>query len=382
MPMTEPFALYVHWPFCLSKCPYCDFNSHVAEGGVDEGRWRRALLAELDGLAGDTVGRSVTSLFFGGGTPSLMPPTVTADIIAAVHRLWPTTDDMEVTLEANPSSVEAERFRDFRGAGVNRLSLGVQSLDDAALKFLGRGHSVAEARQAIELSQQHFPRTSFDLIHGLPNQTPQTWGRELKTALGLAGGHLSLYQLTIEPGTPFFRDGIPAADGETGADLYDVTRDLTEAAGLPAYEISNHARPGTECRHNLDIWRGTDYGGIGPGAHSRLTLDGETVAAHRIHDPNRWLKAVAATGDGTGKRTALSVEDRGWELIMTGLRLTEGIDRKRFLSLTGRDLTAVVSNNALERMVEGGFVSLDENSLAATPAGMLRLDSVLAGLLA
>jgi len=379
--MTEPFALYAHWPFCLSKCPYCDFNSHVAAGSVDEDRWCRALLAELSGLAGETQGRSVTSLFFGGGTPSLMPPTITADIIAAIRRLWPATGDIEVTLEANPSSVEAERFRDFRGAGVNRLSLGVQSLSDDALQFLGRGHSAAEARKAIELSQQHFPRTSFDLIHGLPGQSPEAWRSELKAAVDLTVEHLSLYQLSIEPGTPFFRDGVAAAEGDIGAEFYQVTRELTKAAGLPAYEISNHAKPGAECRHNLDIWRGSDYGGIGPGAHSRLTQNGETFASHRIHDPNRWIEAVEASGDGTGKRTALSAEDRSGELLMIGLRLTGGVDRAHFLKLAGHDLTAAVNNDALGRMIEGGFLSLNEDKLAATPDGLLRLNSVLAQLL-
>ncbi|MBL8665802.1 MAG: coproporphyrinogen III oxidase, partial [Candidatus Odyssella sp.] len=280
-PRAPGFALYVHWPFCLSKCPYCDFNSHVRER-VEEARWQRAYLAELERAAAETPGRVVTSVFFGGGTPSLMPPETAAAILARIRALWPVAPDAEITLEANPGAAEAARFRAFRAAGVNRLSIGVQALDDAALKFLGRRHVAAEALAAVERAAGIFPRYSFDLIYARPGQSVAAWREELARALRFAGDHLSVYQLTIEPGTAFHtahaRGDFALPDEDTAADLYEATRDLLGAAGLAAYEISNHARPGGESRHNLAYWRYADYAGIGPGAHGRLTLGDAKVA--------------------------------------------------------------------------------------------------------
>jgi len=378
--MDAGFGIYIHWPFCLSKCPYCDFNSHVADA-IDQRRWRAALQAELDHFAGETNGRAVTSVFFGGGTPSLMVPETAAALIEDVRRHWLVADDLEITLEANPTSVEAERFDAFAAAGVNRVSLGVQALDDLALTFLGRGHSVREALDAVALAAERFPRTSFDLIYGRPGQTVPGWRAELGQALAHADGHLSLYQLTIEPGTPFFRDRVQPIDEDIGAALYETTQELLEARGLPAYEVSNHARPGAECRHNLTYWRGGDYVGIGPGAHGRLTADGATDALYQIHAPERWLQAVETQGHATAKRVRLSPDERREELLMTGLRLNDGVSRARFRAQTGRDVTDTVDAPALVRLVDGGFLALDARSLRTTPAGRRCLNAVLAALL-
>jgi oxygen-independent coproporphyrinogen-3 oxidase len=374
------FAIYVHWPFCLSKCPYCDFNSHVAQG-VDHARWRRALLTELDHFRALAPDRTVTSVFFGGGTPSLMAPETAAALIEGVRAGWPVAGDLEITLEANPSSVETGRFRALKDAGVNRLSLGVQSFDDKALRFLGRGHSAAAAKKAIATAADIFARFSFDLIYALPGQTAADWRGQIDAALALAGSHLSCYQLAIEPGTPFFRDKVEAADGDRGAELYEVTQEALAAAGLPAYEISNHARPGQECRHNLAIWRGADYLGIGPGAHGRLTRGGKAEARYQVHAPERWLDAVGKNGHATAKTTALSPETRAEELVMTGLRLAEGISRKRFHALAGREIESVLDPDALERLTDGGFVERDDLGLRAAPAGRLMLNAVLRQLL-
>jgi len=375
-------SVYFHWPFCASKCPYCDFNSHVAAEAVDHGRWRRALLAELHHYAEETKGRAVSSVFFGGGTPSLMEPATVADLIAAVRSHWTTGDDLEITLEANPSSAEAGRFRDFRDAGVNRLSVGVQSFRAEALSFLGRGHSPTEAREAIAMAGEHFIRFSFDMMYGLPDQTPEDWRRDLGEALGLAGGHLSLYQLTIEHGTAFYRDGVAAAGEDTGATLFEVTQNVLEGAGLAAYEVSNHARPGAECRHNLNIWRGGDYIGVGPGAHGRLTKDFRTEALHQIHAPERWLAKTEDGGHGTAKRRPLSLKIRTEEIMMMGLRLTEGVRQDRFAAITGYGLDQAVDQDGLGRMVDGGFVKAGEAGLRVTPAGRLCLNEVLGQLLA
>jgi oxygen-independent coproporphyrinogen-3 oxidase len=374
------FGIYIHWPFCLSKCPYCDFNSHVA-AAIDQKRWRRALRAELDHFAQATRGRTVTSVFFGGGTPSLMAPETAAALIEDVRRHWPVADDLEITLEANPTSVEAGRLEAFADAGVNRVSLGVQALNAAALTFLGRGHTVREALDAVALAADRFPRFSFDLIYGRPGQTVPEWRGELSRALTHAGGHLALYQLTIEPGTPFFRDGVQPADEDTGAALYETTQELLEARGLPAYEVSNHARLGAECRHNLTYWQGGDYVGVGPGAHGRLTGDGGTDALYQIHAPERWLNAVEATGHATAKRARLAPEERREELLMMGLRLRDGVNRQRFRAQTESDVTDSVDAHALARLLDGGFLTLDARSLRATPAGRLRLNAVLAALL-
>jgi len=378
--MNKELAIYVHWPFCQSKCPYCDFNSHVAES-IDHGLWRRALLAELEALAEETPGRTVTSVFFGGGTPSWMPPKTAADLIAAIGRKWRTIDGLEITLEANPSTAEIELFSEFRAAGVNRLSIGVQSFDDASLRFIGRNHSAVEARNAITAAQRQFPHTSFDMIYGRPAQTTEDWRRELTEALKLAGEHLSLYQLTIEPGTPFHRDRVEAADDDTGSDLCELTYNLTSAAGLSAYEASNYASPGGECQHNLNIWRGGDYGGVGPGAHGRLTTDGVTHAVYRLHDAGRWLEAVAERGHGTATRTQLTPVGRRQELVMMGLRLAEGINLNRFRRLAGCELLNTLNSSGLNRMIDGSFVALDDDRLTATPAGRLRLNAVLGELL-
>ena len=381
MPFVPGLAVYVHWPFCRSKCPYCDFNSQAVES-IDEQRWQAALLRELAYFAGETRERPVSSLFFGGGTPSLMQPETVAALIAEVRRRWPAVDDLEITLEANPTSAEAGRFQAFREAGVNRLSVGVQSFDDRALDFLGRGHTAAEARAAIDLAAKCFRRFSFDLIYGQPGQTVAAWRNELSEALSAAGEHLSLYQLGIEPGTEFHRAGIRETDEETAAALYDGTQNLLAAAGLPAYEISNHARPGGECRHNLGYWLGGDYLGIGPGAHCRLTGDGQTEAAHRLGKPESWLAAVERDGHGTAKRVLLGPRERRDEVVMMGLRLTQGIERKRFFLLTGRQLEEALDADRLERLIDGGFLVLDGAGLGATAAGRRRLNAVLAELLA
>ncbi len=378
--MPAGLALYVHWPFCLSKCPYCDFNSHVGEA-IDQDRWRRALLAELDYFLSDTKPGKVTSIYFGGGTPSLMAPQTVAALIEAVAERRGLSEDVEITLEANPSSAESGRFSEFAGAGVNRLSLGVQSLDDKALAFLGRGHTAAEGRKALELAAERFPRFSFDMIYGLPGQTAQAWRRELARALELAQGHMSLYQLTVEPSTPFHRSGVLEAGEETAIALYQTAREMLEANSMPSYEVSNHARAGQECRHNLHVWRGGGYAGIGPGAHGRLTWAGGVEAVRRIAEPGRWLEAVEEKGHGTAARTLLTPEQRGEELLMTGLRLTEGVDGARFRRLTGRSLDEALEAGKLRRLVDGGFLVGDSQGLAATPSGRLLLNGVIAQLL-
>ena len=381
----QGFGVYIHWPFCASMCPYCDFNSHVRDS-IDHRRWRTALLSELNHFALETSARTVTSIFFGGGTPSLMAPETAAALIAAVGKRWHTVDDLEITLEANPNSAEAGRFRAFRDAGVNRLSIGVQSFRDQNLSFLGRRHSVAEAKDALKMGSDVFPRFSFDLIYGLAGQSPRDWSRELDEALeyaqSLGAEHLSLYQLTIEPGTPFYRDGVKAAGGDVGAGLYEITQEKLNEAGLPAYEISNHARPGSECRHNLNIWRGGAYAGIGPGAHGRLPARKRTEALYQIHTPERWLAAVEQKGHGTAKRLALPRRARAEELLMTGLRLIEGVGRARFQSMTGRRIEDFIDKDGLERMTVGGFVEMDEAGLRATAKGRRCLNEVLRHLLA
>ncbi|MER2635766.1 MAG: radical SAM family heme chaperone HemW [Rhizobiaceae bacterium] len=377
----DTLAIYVHWPFCRSKCPYCDFNSHVRES-IDEERWLRAYLAELDGFAREIAARPVGSVFFGGGTPSLMRPQTTAAILDRIAARWPRVPDVEVTLEANPSTAEAQRFRDFRDAGVGRLSIGVQSLDDAALRFLGRGHSAVEARAAVALAAAVFPRFSFDLMWGWPGHDLSAWQGQLGEALAMAGEHLSTYQLTIEPGTGFWRDGVPAAGEDLSCDLHEATLEMLAANGLPAYEISNHARPGAECRHNLAVWQGGDYLGIGPGAHGRLTTHGRTEAMRALKSPEKWLARVEGVGSGLAERVALTPAERREELMFSGLRLTRGIDRERFRSLSGVEPEAAVDADALSTMIDGGFVESDPAGLRATAAGLLRLDAVLARLLA
>ena len=374
-------AIYIHWPFCRSKCPYCDFNSHVRES-IDEGRWRNAYLRELDGFAAETPGRPVTSVFFGGGTPSLMEPATAAAILDRVAARWPIEAGVEVTLEANPSTAEAARFRGFREAGVGRISIGVQAFDDDALRFLGRGHSAADARAAVTLASRVFPRFSFDLIWGWPGHAVADWRRQLRAALAIAGEHVSAYQLTIEPGTAFWRDGVPAIDEDASADLFETTRELLAGAGLPAYEISNHARPGAECRHNVAVWRGADYLGIGPGAHGRLSGDARAVATRAINSPEKWLAKVEAGVGGLAEQVPLTAQERREELLLLGLRLSEGLRRDEFRALTGMEPHEAVDAEALTCLIEAGFLESDDAGLRATSAGQLCLNTVLSQLLA
>jgi putative oxygen-independent coproporphyrinogen III oxidase len=379
------FGAYIHWPFCRSKCPYCDFNSHVRER-IDEARWRRALLAEIDHAAARLAPRRIASVFFGGGTPSLMAPETVAALIERLSLRWTFDEDVEITLEANPTSVEAERFAGFRAAGVNRVSLGVQALDDRALRFLGRGHDAGQARGAVALAARHFPRFSFDLIYARPAQTVEAWRAELGEALALAGDHLSVYQLTIERGTAFApahaRGDFVLPDEETQGALYEATQEMLTAAGLAAYEISNHARTGSECRHNLVYWRYGDYLGLGPGAHGRLTLEGEKRATRNRRTPEAWLEAVENSGTGLEEETVLGREERRDEILMMGLRLGEGVPRARFWREIGNDVESALDPGRLAKLIEGGFLVLDDQALRATEAGRQRLNAVLAALLA
>lgn len=374
--MSEPLALYIHWPFCVSKCPYCDFNSHVRES-VDQDAWRAALLQDMAHEAGLTKGRRLTSIFFGGGTPSLMPPTTVAALINAAHTYWGFADDIEITLEANPSSVEAARFADLAQAGVNRVSLGLQSLDDAALSFLGRAHSVAESLDALAIAQRHFARVNIDLIYARPDQTAEQWEDELRRAISFGTDHMSLYQLTIEPGTRFetmVRTGqfVPA-DNDDAATLYDMTQSLTNSAGLPAYEISNHARPGSESRHNLSYWRYDDYIGIGPGAHGRRLKN----ATQRHKKPENFLSAIARNGHAIAGEDPLDPPSRATESLLMGLRLAEGICLNRLSRKTGIASGALLDADAVERIASLGLLHRDGSQIVVTAKGMPLLDAIL-----
>jgi len=361
-------ALYAHWPFCVSKCPYCDFNSHVRES-VDQALWREALLRDLAHEAEAWPQGPLTSIFFGGGTPSLMEPATVAAIIAAAERHWGFAPGIEITLEANPSSVEADRFADLASAGVNRVSLGLQSLDDEALRFLGRAHGVAEGLAALETAQGVFERVSFDLIYALPGQSAQAWERELERALGFGTGHLSLYQLTIEPGTRFAalaaKGELRPRDPDEAADLYELTRERTAAAGLPSYEISNHARPGEESRHNLAYWRYRPYLGVGPGAHGRR--GGAATLRHR--KPENWLSALARNGSGLAEETPLSPEDQHREALLMGLRLREGV------AVEG--LEERIDRAAAAKLEKAGLLASEPGRLRVTAPGMLVLEAIL-----
>ena len=373
-------ALYIHWPFCLKKCPYCDFNSHVRDG-VDIDRWQAALLADMRHEAELAGGEALESVFFGGGTPSLMPPALVAALLAEAERLWGFAPGIEITLEANPSSVEASKFRDLATAGVNRVSLGLQALDDEALHFLDRLHDVREGIEALDVAQRAFERVSFDLIYARPGHTPEQWQRELARALAFGTGHLSLYQLTIEEGTRFATDVrqgafVPLAD-DPAADLFAITRALTDAAGLPAYEVSNHARPGEESRHNLTYWRYGDYVGIGPGAHGRLTTSGARIATATERRPEAWLGLVEQQGHGMVDQEILDYQEQADELLLMGLRLKEGVDLARWQMLSGRD----PDPDREQFLIDHGFVErLGNSRLRCTPAGMLILDAVVADL--
>jgi putative oxygen-independent coproporphyrinogen III oxidase len=384
----EPLGVYIHWPFCKSKCPYCDFNSHVRDG-VRHERWRNALLAELEHAAREAPGRRVETVFFGGGTPSLMEPATVSALIGRVTSLWDTAPDVEITLEANPTSVEAGRFAALAQAGVNRLSLGIQALDAAALRFLGREHSAEEALAALALARRHFGRYSFDLIYARPGQTPEAWAEELENALALAGEHLSLYQLTIERGTRFYaehaRGGFVLPDEDASAAMFEQTQARLAAAGMPAYEISNHARPGAACRHNLIYWRYQDYVGIGPGAHGRFADEaGRPVkrATRRKSGPEAWIEAVESSGHGTAETSSIAGQDLVEEALMMGLRLADGIDRTQFASVTGHDPVVAVGEARLAPLVAASLVALDATHLKATPAGRQRLNAVLERLIA
>jgi putative oxygen-independent coproporphyrinogen III oxidase len=380
-PHPGGFGLYLHWPFCQSKCPYCDFNSHVS-ATIDQDRWRAAYLSEIDRAGQETKGRLLETVYFGGGTPSLMDPEVVGDIVARIRSTWPMVNDPEITLEANPSSVEAGRFRAYAAAGINRVSMGVQALNDEDLKRLGRLHSAREAMAAFDVASAVFGRTSFDLIYARQDQSLAAWADELRRALVWAGDHLSLYQLTIEPGTAFgdrhAKGGLKGLPGEDlSADMYLTTNEICDASGLRSYEVSNYARPGAESRHNLVYWRGGDYIGIGPGAHGRLSFEGRRFATETPLMPQAWLDSVRQRGSGEKPKTALTPQEWGQEYLMMGLRTTEGvsISRHRSVSATGID------PEALAEMVGLGLIEQKDDTLRTTAQGRLVLNGVLRELL-
>lgn len=378
------FAVYVHWPFCLAKCPYCDFNSHVRLQPPDQARYIQAFRRELAHRAQLAPGRTVSSIFFGGGTPSLMEGRTVGAILNAIAEFWVVDPDCEVSLEANPTSVEAGRFADFRAAGVNRVSLGVQALNDADLKALGRMHSAQEALDAVAIARKYFERYSFDLIYARsPAQTPALWRAELELAISHAAEHLSLYQLTIEPDTMFERlykaGKLAVPDHEAGAVLYEITQEITQKHGLPVYEISNHARPGAQCRHNLVYWRYGEYAGVGPGAHGRLVTSEGRMAQSTEKRPEIWLERVEAEGHALVEQERLSLEAQGDEYLLMGLRLVEGIDPAVFTALSGRTL----SQTRIESLIGDGLLTFKPGGkLACTPDGALLLDAVVADLAA
>ena len=370
-------GVYIHWPFCAAKCPYCDFNSHVRHGGVDEARFKAAYLAEMAHMAALQPNEPVRSIFFGGGTPSLMSPALVGDLIEAVAKHWRIEPDAEITLEANPSSVEAQKFAQLRAAGVNRVSLGVQALNDSDLKFLGRIHSVAEAKAALAVARATFERVSFDLIYARPKQTVAQWSAELAEALSFTPDHLSVYQLTIEDGTPFAalhkagKFSTPAA--EAADDLYAATQTLTEAAGLPAYEISNHAKPGQESRHNLVYWRYGTYAGIGPGAHGRLGDGARRMSTSTERNPERWAGLVGERGHGLIERTPLSAREEADERLIMGLRLSEGLSLDRLASATG----FIPGGRVLDDLAQQGLLTISQNLIAATKQGRMVLNRLV-----
>ena len=371
------FGLYLHWPFCASKCPYCDFNSHVSSG-IDEDRWRKAYLSEIERIGAEVPDRVLNTVFFGGGTPSLMSPDLVAATLEAIRATWPVANDLEVTLEANPGSVEAGRFRGFAEAGVNRVSMGVQALNDADLRRLGRLHSVSEARSAFDIARSVFDRVSFDLIYARQDQTLAEWEAELREAAAMAADHLSLYQLTIEDGTAFGArhaagglKGLP--DEDLSADMYLKTQETMSGIGLPAYEVSNHARPGSESRHNLIYWRCGDYAGIGPGAHGRLTLSGARLATSTPLLPDAWLSRIEESGNGELAREAVPRDEQANEYLMMALRLTEGLDVDRYAQLAGH----VLQESSVVRLEDLGLVAREGERLRATEAGRPVLNAII-----
>ena len=374
------FGIYIHWPFCASKCPYCDFNSHVRQR-IDQHVWADAYAREIEHYAALTEGKMVTSVFFGGGTPSLMEPDTAATVIAAIRKHWPMANDCEITLEANPTSIEADKFAGFRGAGIDRVSVGVQALNDADLKFLGRQHSKDQALRALDIARNTFDRYSFDLIYARPNQTPQAWETELREAMNYAGGHLSLYQLTIEKGTPFYtqysRGDFSIPTNDEGGELYEITQRVLEDHGLPAYEISNHAAKDQESRHNLTYWRYYDYVGIGPGAHGRLTIDGNKVGTRGHRAPEIWLDKVAKDGHGSHPYEAIDTDQRFAEMLMMGLRLREGIKLSRFTEETGQSLETYIPQTKFQSMIDEGYITVTDTTITATQDGRQRLNGLL-----
>jgi oxygen-independent coproporphyrinogen-3 oxidase len=375
------FGLYLHWPFCQSKCPYCDFNSHVAER-IDQKRWKAAYLAEIERIGAETQGRLLSTVFFGGGTPSLMEGELVAAILEKVRSTWTTSNDLEITMEANPGSVEVDRFREYSQAGVNRISIGLQALNDTDLRRLGRMHSVAEGRRAYDVARERFDRVSFDLIYARQDQDAAAWRQELSEAIAMGPDHLSLYQLTVEDGTVFAARhqrgqllGLP--DEDLSVDLYDITQELTEAAGLSAYEVSNHAKKGQEARHNLIYWRLGDYAGIGPGAHGRLTLQGRRLATEAPKAPGAWLAEVEAGRPGEVPRVLTVGEDQATEYLLNALRLKEGLELSRYAALAGRALP----RGRMDDLIVGGFLNEKGDRLSATAQGRMVLNAILRELL-
>ncbi len=373
-------GLYFHWPFCLSKCPYCDFNVHVQDD-IDHERWEAAYLKSLESYAEMLEGRTISSIFFGGGTPSLMRPATVRAILDKVHALWPCVNDLEITLEANPTSVEVEKFEAFKDAGINRVSIGVQALNDSDLKFLGRKHSMDEALRALEIASENFDRFSFDLIYARPDQTSEDWREELSRAVKLAKGHMSLYQLTIERNTPFHYDhaqklfSIP--DEDLAAEFYDITQDILAAAGLPAYEVSNHAAAGHESQHNLTYWHYGDYIGVGPGAHGRLTLGDQKFATREHHAPQIWLEQVEQLGRAVHPFQSLSHEDRFTEALMMGVRLHEGVRLDHLSAQGGQDWQSYIDAERLRIVQDQGWLEVRKDVLRLTREGMLRLNALI-----
>ena len=381
---SEKLAVYFHWPFCLSKCPYCDFNSHVSSN-INHDHWRRAFLAEIRRMASWIGGRNVTSIFFGGGTPSLMAPKTVAAILDEVAKQWTVDERPEITLEANPTSSDSATFRDFHSAGINRLSLGIQALQDDALKFLGRTHSAAEGLIAAEIGASVFSRISIDLIYGRPKQSTEDWHRELKSALELVDDHISVYQLTIEKGTPFYdlhrRGTLELPTDKKAEGLYETTQKVLNEAGLPSYEISNHARPGGESRHNLAYWRYQDYLGIGPGAHSRIVVNSKMLAIEQFRTPKRWLQSTEQETGATLSKTALSQAQSIQEMVMMGLRLKNGLNKTWFEDRTGVKLVDAINFPATMNLESAGLIINQKEQLRLTPLGLMVLNSVLAKIL-
>jgi len=378
--MQTSFGIYIHWPFCVSKCPYCDFNSHVRES-IDTDLWQKSLLADLHHIHKLSKNRIVTSVFFGGGTPSLMPPKIAEALINEIHKLWQVDANVEITLEANPNSVEAQKLADFSKAGINRVSIGVQSLRQKDLEFLGRKHSVEEAYKAIDIADKEFKRFSFDLIYTRPNQTLKGWEDELKEALSIGTSHLSLYQLTIEQGTPFnlayHRGDFSLPDDDKSADFYELTNDIMQSHGLPAYEISNYAKPGQECRHNLTYWHYDDYLGIGPGAHSRITLESNKYAIRRHRSPELWLQHIRENDKILENKELITSQRKAEEFFMMGLRLTSGISADRIHHEFGRPVYEILNADKLNALQQEGLMVMDDKVIRLTPAGLIRLNKIL-----